>query len=138
MAQDGPIAGAVVVVVGGGVVMVDGVWRTMARSQVLLLLLWVVVLLWVVACGVRWRDRRARVSSFRTLRARSHLVYVSRHISQGEGFVISHFAGEVAYEIEGFVDKNRDALPGELSLLLSSSEVCILLFLDVAYGSYND
>ena len=55
--------------------------------------------------------------------SRAHLGY----ISQGEGFVIHHFAGEVAYDVDGFVDKNRDALPGELSLLLSGSEVCVLL-----------
>ena len=66
--------------------------------------------------------------------SRSHLGHISGisrvylgYISQGEGFVIHHFAGEVAYDVDGFVDKNRDALPGELSLLLSGSEVCVLL-----------
>ena len=33
--------------------------------------------------------------------------------AQGEGFSVSHFAGPVGYHIDGFVEKSRDALPGE-------------------------
>jgi myosin heavy subunit len=46
--------------------------------------------------------------------------------AQGEGFVIHHYAGPVAYHIAGFVEKNRDQLPGELTQVLSSAQMPLL------------
>merc|ERR1719399_1427199 len=46
--------------------------------------------------------------------------------SVGEGFAIIHFAGEVSYHIDGFVDKSRDALPSELSVVMATSSMAPL------------
>ena len=35
-------------------------------------------------------------------------------LKQGDGFTVTHYAGPVSYLIAGFVEKNRDQLPGEL------------------------
>ena len=37
-------------------------------------------------------------------------------------FIVKHFAGDVTYNVEGFVEKNTDALHSDLDLLLSNSE----------------
>jgi hypothetical protein len=36
----------------------------------------------------------------------------------GEAFVVNHFAGDVTYEVEGFIKKNNDALHADLRALL--------------------
>jgi myosin heavy subunit len=44
-------------------------------------------------------------------------------------FKVSHYAGEVSYDVDGFLDKNRDAIhPDLMSALMASSEdfVCTL------------
>ena len=43
-----------------------------------------------------------------------------------EGFVVRHFAGEVSYDLEGFVAKNNDSLQEDLSDLLSTSSNSLL------------
>ena len=48
---------------------------------------------------------------------------------QGDGFIINHYAGPVGYLIEGFVDKNRDTLPGELTQLFTTSSNPLLVAL---------
>lgn len=40
-------------------------------------------------------------------------------------FVIQHFADSVEYQVEGFLDKNRDSVIEEQINILKSSEVCI-------------
>ncbi|XP_023635551.1 myosin-4 isoform X2 [Capsella rubella] len=45
---------------------------------------------------------------------------------RGQGFRVSHYAGEVVYDTNGFLEKNRDPLHVDLIQLLSSSK-CQLL-----------
>jgi len=52
---------------------------------------------------------------------RGHTACKAMPRSLGEGFTIVHFAGEVSYHIEGFVDKSRDALPSELNVVMATS-----------------
>ncbi|GFO26155.1 unconventional myosin-xix [Plakobranchus ocellatus] len=60
------------------------------------------------------------------------LVHKSHAGTYGNQFIISHFAGDVLYTVEGAVTKNKDIIPPEiLSLLQSSSNSFILeLFSD--------
>ncbi|KAM6396140.1 unconventional myosin-Vb-like [Rhynochetos jubatus] len=46
-----------------------------------------------------------------------------------DAFVVCHFAGKVEYQCDGFVEKNRDAVPEELVGLLRASKtpwICVL------------
>ncbi|KAM6231952.1 unconventional myosin-Vb-like [Spheniscus humboldti] len=51
-------------------------------------------------------------------------------------FVVCHFAGKVEYQCDGFVEKNRDAVPEELVGLLRASKSALLteLFLEEGDG----
>ena len=43
--------------------------------------------------------------------------------AHGDGFVVSHYAGPVGYVVDGFVEKNRDALfPHVYDVLHASSD----------------
>ncbi|KAJ4875611.1 Myosin-2 [Raphanus sativus] len=45
---------------------------------------------------------------------------------RGRAFRVNHYAGEVLYDTNGFLEKNRDPLPADLINLLSSCD-CLLL-----------
>ena len=51
----------------------------------------------------------------------------SKHFSRPRfsdtGFMVAHFADKVAYEVDGFVDKNRDTVHEEQINILRASEV---------------
>ncbi|KAM6331896.1 unconventional myosin-Vb-like [Alca torda] len=53
-----------------------------------------------------------------------------------DAFVVCHFAGKVEYQCDGFVEKNRDAVPEELVGLLRASKSALLteLFLEEGGG----
>jgi myosin VI len=44
-----------------------------------------------------------------------------RKLKDDEGFLIRHYAGAVCYQVEGFIDKNNDALHGDLEALMLES-----------------
>lgn len=44
-------------------------------------------------------------------------------------FLVRHFAGEVLYDVNGFLDKNRDTLRPELSSLVKKSEISFVKML---------
>ena len=45
-------------------------------------------------------------------------------VKQDQGFIVVHFAGEVVYEVEGFLEKNNDQLHDSLVAILNDSSVC--------------
>ncbi|XP_075632393.1 unconventional myosin-Vb [Balearica regulorum gibbericeps] len=53
-----------------------------------------------------------------------------------DAFVVCHFAGKVEYQCDGFVEKNRDAVPEELVGLLRASKSTLLteIFLEEGDG----
>ncbi|XP_060613017.2 unconventional myosin-XIX [Anolis sagrei] len=55
-------------------------------------------------------------------------------------FIVSHYAGNVCYRVEGMVEKNKDPVPPELVLLLQQSQDPLLqqLFLPPASRSSED
>ncbi|KAM9369032.1 unconventional myosin-Vb-like [Phaethornis superciliosus] len=52
-----------------------------------------------------------------------------------DAFVVCHFAGKVEYQCDGFVEKNRDAVPEELVGLLRASKSALLMELFLEEGS---
>ncbi|CAG4991853.1 unnamed protein product [Colias eurytheme] len=66
-------------------------------------------------------------------RLRGHKHYTSRQLAPADkqlrhqkDFRITHYAGDVTYSIEGFMDKNKDSLWQDLKRLLHSSTVASL------------
>jgi len=64
----------------------------------------------------------------------------SVHMARDE-FSIQHFAGKVLYNVTGFVERNRDALPSEMKALMQTSKndvLCQIYSLDVAAVGETD
>ena len=72
-------------------------------------------------------------------KGKSHPCYVNNRKAP-EVFVIKHYAGDVAYEIIGFVDKNRDDIYESLqnALLSSKNDLLKLLFDDSSSSSSEE
>lgn len=51
-----------------------------------------------------------------------HPFYEKPRFSFKTAFIIRHYAGEVSYECEGFLEKNRDSLPDDIVNIVQSSE----------------
>jgi len=49
-----------------------------------------------------------------------------RMLTIGEAFVVSHFAGEVEYNVRNFLEKNRDTINESLKTILNSSEQALV------------
>jgi myosin-5 len=58
-----------------------------------------------------------------------------RNIKFREGFTVRHFAGEVPYHVEGFMEKNRDTLTEDLVGMLQGSKH---EFLQILYPQVRD
>jgi myosin heavy subunit len=41
-------------------------------------------------------------------------------------FIVCHFAGEVTYDVEGFVEKNKDSVSEIITECLSSSSLALI------------
>lgn len=41
-------------------------------------------------------------------------------------FIVAHYAGEVSYEVEGFVEKNNDSISALIIDLLASSKTTLI------------
>ncbi|CAM9852718.1 unnamed protein product, partial [Ectocarpus fasciculatus] len=54
--------------------------------------------------------------------AGKHLNYVTPRFHMNESFGISHYAGDVFYEIAGFNEKNRDSMNPDMKAILSTSK----------------
>jgi myosin-5 len=54
----------------------------------------------------------------------------------GSGFIVSHYAAQVTYETQGFIEKNRDALPEEhLDMLDTTTNNLLRQILNVSHPS---
>ncbi|CAG4975497.1 unnamed protein product [Colias eurytheme] len=53
-------------------------------------------------------------------------------------FGVKHYAGQVWYNVEGFLDKNRDALRGDVLELLCSSEVPLVAEMSAQLRAHHD
>lgn len=52
--------------------------------------------------------------------------YFKKPRFSNDAFVVAHYAHDVQYESEGFMDKNKDTVPEELSNVLQASKSAFL------------
>ncbi len=57
-----------------------------------------------------------------------------RHTRFGKGFVIKHYAGDVEYTTEGWLEKNKDPINEALAKLLSQSDIPSIASLFAEYA----
>ncbi|KAJ8604963.1 hypothetical protein CTAYLR_006891 [Chrysophaeum taylorii] len=72
-------------------------------------------------CALRSGGDSGLPVKFAAVRAKKQQAPANVLSTDGAKFTIRHFAGAVTYAVEGFVAKNRDALPEGLALLAASS-----------------
>ena len=73
-------------------------------------------------------DDKALGNSFSSTHGKAPNVHPAFSKSRfgNEGFVVRHFAGEVSYDLDGFIAKNNDSLQEDLADLLGCSENSLL------------
>lgn len=77
-------------------------------------------------------DDQALLSSFHTTHDGKHPAYAKPRFGN-EGFLIRHFAGDVTYQIDGFLAKNNDTLQDDMmELMLCSTNPFLLNIADIS------
>ncbi|KAM6465026.1 unconventional myosin-XIX isoform 2-T2 [Liasis olivaceus] len=78
------------------------------------------------ACRLNWTSNAGQFQS-RIEIALSKSSCISRDKFRKEpNFIVSHYAGNVCYQVESMVEKNKDPVPPELVLLLQQSQDALL------------
>lgn len=49
--------------------------------------------------------------------------YYEKPKRRGNNFIVRHYAGDVSYEVDFFLDKNRDTIPETVQALMQNSEM---------------
>eukprot|EP00928_Gymnodinium_smaydae_P095520 TRINITY_DN8236_c0_g4_i2.p1 TRINITY_DN8236_c0_g4~~TRINITY_DN8236_c0_g4_i2.p1 ORF type:complete len:1421 (+),score=272.10 TRINITY_DN8236_c0_g4_i2:108-4265(+) len=75
-------------------------------------------------------DRDAPVTPLKLKASRSGM-----SLGRNDGFQIRHYAGDVAYSTQGFIEKNNDALVPEVEVLLRQSTKGLVKSLGSAHGA---
>ena len=52
---------------------------------------------------------------------KTHRAYIKPKLNPDKSFSIHHYAGDVTYDIDGFVEKNKDALSADITALLEEA-----------------
>ena len=56
----------------------------------------------------------------------SSLCFAAKKVSGAEWFTVKHFAGPVKYYVEGWIEKNKDQLPVQLTQIMAKSTFPLL------------
>ncbi|GMH55700.1 hypothetical protein TL16_g01972 [Triparma laevis f. inornata] len=67
-------------------------------------------------------DNKALLSTFHQ-RHEKHTNYGKTRFGGGDEFIVKHFAGDVTYNINNFIEKNNDSLNEQLLAIMSNSEL---------------
>ncbi len=66
-------------------------------------------------------DNKALVSTYHRTHSEKHSNYAKPRFGADDSFLVKHFAGDVTYEIQGFIEKNNDSLTEQLLVLMGAS-----------------
>eukprot|EP01137_Pigoraptor_chileana_P012033 Opistho-2@63822 len=78
---------------------------------------------------------------FRLMQPRKSKLPNQRKMNDDEGFIVRHYAGAVCYTVDGFLDKNNDALHHDLHMLMQESKdpfIALLFEKDEDVGPEED